>query len=70
MKIEDDVIAIVPRDIAKKYRVIPVFKTEGKVAVAIADPSDLNTIDSLTHLLNAGNRTARGVRARTLRRRW
>ena len=39
--------------IAKKYRVIPVFKTDGKVAVAIADPSDLNTIDSLTHLLNA-----------------
>ncbi len=53
LKIEDDVIAIVPRDIAKKYRVIPVFKNEGKVAVAIADPSDLNTIDSLTHLLNA-----------------
>ena len=52
MRIEDDVIAIVPRDIAKKYRVIPVFKNEGKVAVAIADPSDLNTIDSLTHLLN------------------
>ena len=53
LKIEDDVIAIVPRDIAKKYRVIPVFKTEGKVAVAIADPSDLNTIDSLTHLLRS-----------------
>ena len=53
LEIEDDVIAIVPRDIARKYRVIPVFRTEGKVAVAIADPSDLNTIDSLTHLLNA-----------------
>ncbi len=53
LKIEDDVIAIVPRDIAKKYRVVPVFKNAGKVAVAIADPSDLNTIDSLTHLLNA-----------------
>ena len=53
LKIEDEVISMVPRDIAKKYRVIPVFKTEGKVAVAIADPSDLNTIDSLTHLLNA-----------------
>jgi len=53
MKIEDEVIAIVPRDIARKYRVIPVFKNENKVAVAIADPSDLNTIDSLTHLLNA-----------------
>ena len=53
MKIEDDVISIVPRDIARKYRVVPVFKTEDKVAVAIADPSDLNTIDSLTHLLHA-----------------
>jgi type IV pilus assembly protein PilB len=53
LKIDDEVISIVPRDIAKKYRVIPVFRTEGKVAVAIADPSDLNTIDSLTHLLHA-----------------
>src|SRR5450755_1593674 len=53
MKIEDDVIAIIPRHIAKKYRVVPIFKADGKVAVAIADPSDLNTIDSLTHLLNA-----------------
>jgi type IV pilus assembly protein PilB len=53
LKIEDDVISIVPRHIAKKYRVVPIFKGDGKVAVAIADPSDLNTIDSLTHLLNA-----------------
>jgi general secretion pathway protein E/type IV pilus assembly protein PilB len=53
MKIPDEVISIIPRHVAKKYRVIPVLKTEGKVAVAIADPSDLNTIDSLTHLLNA-----------------
>jgi general secretion pathway protein E/type IV pilus assembly protein PilB len=52
-KIEDEIISMVPRDIARKYRVIPVFKTEGKVAVAIADPSDLNTIDSLTHLLRS-----------------
>jgi general secretion pathway protein E/type IV pilus assembly protein PilB len=52
LKIEDDVIAMVPRDIARKYRVIPVAKAEGKVAVAIADPSDLNTLDSLHHLLN------------------
>jgi type IV pilus assembly protein PilB len=53
LKIADDVIAMVPADIARKYRVIPVFKTEDKVAVAIADPSDLNTIDSLTHLLRS-----------------
>jgi type IV pilus assembly protein PilB len=53
LKIEDEVIAIIPRHIAKKYRVIPIFKSDNKVAVAIADPSDLNTIDSLTHLLGA-----------------
>ncbi len=53
MQIPDEVIALIPRHVAKKYRVIPVIKTEDKVVVAIADPSDLNTIDSLTHLLNA-----------------
>jgi type IV pilus assembly protein PilB len=53
LKIDETVIAMVPREIARKYRVIPVFKTEGKMAVAIADPSDLNTIDSLTHLLRS-----------------
>ena len=38
MKIEDDVISIIPRHVAKKYRVIPLFKADGKVAVALADP--------------------------------
>jgi type IV pilus assembly protein PilB len=53
MKIPDEVISIIPRHLAKKYRVIPVFKSDGKIAVATSDPSDLNTIDTLTHLLNA-----------------
>jgi general secretion pathway protein E/type IV pilus assembly protein PilB len=53
LRIPDEVISIIPRHIARKYRVVPILKTDGKVAVAMADPSDLNTIDSLTHLLNA-----------------
>jgi len=53
MKIEDEVIAAVPRHIARKYRVIPVYKHDNTLTVAVADPSDLATIDSLTHLLNA-----------------
>ena len=52
MQIEDDVIAAIPRHIAKKYRVIPVYLHDHTLTVAIADPSDLATIDSLTHLLN------------------
>ncbi len=52
MQIEDGVIEAIPRHIAKKYRVVPVYKHEGTLTVAIADPSDLATIDSLTHLLH------------------
>jgi general secretion pathway protein E/type IV pilus assembly protein PilB len=51
VKIPDDVIATVPRHIARKYRVVPVFKHDGSLTVALADPSDLDTIDSLNHLL-------------------
>jgi len=53
IRIPDDVIASVPRHIARKYRVVPVFKHDNSLTVAIADPSDLDTIDSLTHLLHA-----------------
>ncbi|HLX71304.1 MAG TPA: ATPase, T2SS/T4P/T4SS family [Verrucomicrobiae bacterium] len=51
IKIEDDVIALVPRHIAKKYRIVPVFKNGNALTIALADPSDLDTIDSLTHIL-------------------
>src|SRR5438874_1962068 len=51
LKITDDVIAAIPRHIARKYRVVPVYKHDGTLTVALADPSDLDTIDSLTHLL-------------------
>jgi DNA polymerase (family 10) len=52
LKIADDVIATIPRHIARKYRVVPVYKHDNSITVALADPSDLDTIDSLTHLLH------------------
>src|ERR1044071_9563924 len=51
IKVEDDVISLIPRHIAKKYRVVPVIKHGNVLTVALADPSDLDTIDSLHHLL-------------------
>src|SRR2546426_1752332 len=51
VKISDEVIATIPRHVARKYRVVPVFKHENTLTVALADPSDLDTIDSLNHLL-------------------
>jgi len=53
LKIADDVISAIPRNIARKYRVVPIYKHDSSITIAIADPSDLDTIDSLTHLLQA-----------------
>jgi general secretion pathway protein E/type IV pilus assembly protein PilB len=53
IRIEDDVIAAIPRNTARKYRVVPVYKHGNSLTVAIADPSDLATIDSLSHLLKS-----------------
>jgi type IV pilus assembly protein PilB len=52
LRLPDEVIAAVPRHIAKKYNVVPVAVDEGTVTIALTDPSDLDTIDSLQHLLN------------------
>ena len=52
MRLSDEVISAVPRHIAKKYNVIPVHRNDNTVTVALTDPSDLDTLDSLRHLLN------------------
>ena len=52
MPISDEVIAMVPRHVARKYRVIPVYKHDSSVTVALADPSDIATIDALGHVLH------------------
>jgi general secretion pathway protein E/type IV pilus assembly protein PilB len=51
IRLADEVISAVPRHIAKKYRVVPVYKHGTKLTVALSDPSDLGTLDSLHHLL-------------------
>ncbi|MBI5388236.1 MAG: Flp pilus assembly complex ATPase component TadA [Verrucomicrobia bacterium] len=53
LKLDDEVIAAVPRHVAKRYRVLPLYKHGSNLAVVVSDPSDLNTIDTLNHLLNA-----------------
>jgi general secretion pathway protein E/type IV pilus assembly protein PilB len=53
LALPDDVISLIRRDIAKKYRVVPVSKLGNTITVALSDPSDLDTIDSLHHLLRA-----------------
>jgi type IV pilus assembly protein PilB len=52
LHLSDEVIAAVPRHVAKRYRAVPVSKHGSTIAVALADPSDLDTIDSLQRLLH------------------
>ncbi len=53
LRLDDQVLSVVPRHIAKRYRCIPVYRHANNVGIALADPSDLDTIDSLHHLLKA-----------------
>lgn len=53
LRLTDDVIAAVPRHMAKRYRAVPVAKHDHSVTIALADPSDLDVVDSLQRMLNA-----------------
>ncbi|MGV3772568.1 MAG: GspE/PulE family protein [Verrucomicrobiales bacterium] len=52
MRLTDDVIAAVPRHVAKKYNVVPIYNLEESVVVALADPTDLDALDGLQHAIN------------------
>ncbi len=48
-----DLLRSIPAPMALRYRVLPVFETSsGGLGVALADPSDIDTVDSLAHLLH------------------
>jgi type IV pilus assembly protein PilB len=48
-----ELLRSIPARVALRHGVLPVFQTEsGDLGVALADPSDIDTIDSLTHQLH------------------
>jgi type IV pilus assembly protein PilB len=53
VRLTDDVISSVPRHVAKRYHAIPVAKHDHTIAVALSDPSNLDTIDTLQRMINA-----------------
>jgi type IV pilus assembly protein PilB len=42
-----ELIRLVPEEMARKYRAIPLFERDGIITVAMADPTNLRTIDHL-----------------------
>ncbi len=51
MAISPDIIEMVPPDVAKRFRVVPVAESDTGLMIAVADPLNFDTFDSLHHLL-------------------
>ena len=46
-----ELLACVPAELARKYRVLPVSDSAQLLRIAVADPSDIDAIDSLNNFL-------------------
>ena len=52
LRVPGDVLGLIPREWAARYRVLP-FAHEGRILrLAVADPLDTEAVDSLGHMLN------------------
>ena len=51
LDIPREVLDMVPGDVAQRYKVVPVFKNENILTVAIGDPLDVDTLDGLRYVL-------------------
>ena len=50
-QIPPEVIEAVPSSVAKQYNIIPVMKHDDMLTVAMSDPTDMETLDSLRYVL-------------------
>lgn len=47
LEIDRDAIKLVSIDVAQKYALIPIFKTEKDISIAFSDPTDTTTINTI-----------------------
>jgi type IV pilus assembly protein PilB len=50
-RVPDDIVALVPKHVARRYKIVPVGKHDNTLTVAISDPLDVDTVDSLRYIL-------------------
>jgi general secretion pathway protein E/type IV pilus assembly protein PilB len=51
MAVSDEVIQMVPPDVAKRFRIMPVAQSEAGLMIAVSDPLNFDVFDSLQHVL-------------------
>jgi len=49
--IEKEIIDLVPPETARRFRVLPLYSTDGSLTVALSDPFDVDTLDGLRYVL-------------------
>jgi general secretion pathway protein E/type IV pilus assembly protein PilB len=50
-RVPEEVLALVPKHVARRYKVVPISKHDNTLTVAISDPLDVDTVDSLRYIL-------------------
>ena len=48
--IEDNVINLIPVDVAEKYKLIPIAEENGKIKVAMSDPTNIVTLENIKQI--------------------
>lgn len=51
MALDEDVIEMMSSELAHRYKVVPVYRHDSVLTVALSDPLDVDTLDSLRHVL-------------------
>ncbi len=51
-KIPSEVVKEIPAAVARRYKVVPLTRNDEMLVVGMADPTDLETLDSLRHILS------------------
>ncbi|MCM8538158.1 MAG: Flp pilus assembly complex ATPase component TadA [Lentisphaeraceae bacterium] len=50
-KIPKELVKLVPNDVAHRYQIVPIGSDEESLTIAMADPTDVQVFDALSHLL-------------------
>ena len=50
-QLPDNIVQLVPREIAQRYKIVPIGEEDGVLRIAVRDPFDLETIDSLNFVI-------------------
>ena len=53
MDIQAEVIDMVPQEVARRYKIVPVYKTDNSITVALSDPLDVEALDGLRYILKS-----------------